>query len=195
MTIDIIYDSKTVNLLIGPDALALAYKIVRKQKRSGSGKYIETIVQFAGFEGELDCYFKEPAYENMVAWWSWAMQGQLFAIDATGLVTPGNTTLDGGAAAAQKVIPLTSTSGLSAGDKCLIRNTDRLVYEIVEIASVSAGVSVTAVANLKQTYASGDGFRHLVYFPYCVLFDEDEFNPEKSGEWYRYRLPFVEVVG
>jgi len=192
--IQIAYDSKTIDLLTGPEGLRARYLVEKSQNRSGSGKYVETLVHYAGFEGALDCYFQQAAYEAMVAWWSWAMQGKAWslAMDSTDTVS---TTLDGAAAAGQKVIPLAATAGLAAGDKCLIRSADRITYEIVEIDSVSAGVSITAEENLKQSYVSGDGFRHLDYFPACVLADdEDAFDPDKSGAFYRTTIPFIEVA-
>lgn len=68
------------------------------------------------------------------------------------------TTLDGSAASGQKVIPLTSTTGLSAGQSGIIMSDDGTDSETVTIASVSAGVSITATTNLTNSYASGDVF-------------------------------------
>ena len=67
-----------------------------------------------------------------------------------------STTLDGSAASGQKVIPLTATTGITAGMTGYV--TDGTNAESVTVASVSAGVSVTAVADLVHSYVSGDSF-------------------------------------
>ena len=47
----------------------------------------------------------------------------------------------------------------------------------MEIASISAGVAVTAVDNLVNSYTSGDVFRHWRYWPDVVSLDK-MFNPK-----------------
>jgi len=190
MAIRITYDSKTIDLKIGDDGLVINPKQVRNQNYSGSGK-IETINQYGIQEYVFDAYFQDTIYYDLIAWWSWARQGKTwsFAMDSG---NTANTTLDAGATSGQKVVPLVATTGLSAGDICLIATAADNAFEIVEIGSVSSGVSITAVSNLKFTYASGDPFRHWEYFPSVVSIDE-EFNPKKSGQWWRHVFNFVEV--
>jgi hypothetical protein len=69
-----------------------------------------------------------------------------------------STTLDASAAAGQKVIPLTATTGIVAGGEYLIRKADGSYQEVVKVASISAGVSVTAHNNLARAYVSTDLF-------------------------------------
>lgn len=190
MTIRITYDtSKTIDLLLGPKGLDKQFMIDRSQERSSSG-LIETISRYAIIEGVLDAQFTESVFRDLVAWWSWASQGQPFSL-AMDTDEDSSTTLDGAANAGQKVIPVAATTGFASGDVCLIRSADRFTYEIVTIDTVSAGVSVTAAANLKSAYVSGDTFRHLDYFPTAISLD-DKFNPEKRGEYYSHEFHFVE---
>ncbi len=191
MAIRITYDSKTIDLLIGPEGLDTQYLIERAQAKSGSGK-IDTIVHYALIEGLLDARFTEATFQVLLAWWSWASQGKTWAL-AMDSSKVGNTTLDGAAAAGQKTVPLTATAAFAEGDVCLIRTAARLTYEVVTIDTISAGVSIAAEANLKFTYASGDGFRHKDYFPSLVSLDT-KFKPVKRGEYYEHRFHFVESV-
>lgn len=79
------------------------------------------------------------------------------AIDALVISASGTTTtLDGSAASGQKVIPLTSTNSLAVGATALV--TDGTNSEPVVIGSISAGVSVTVVADLAHTYSAGAAF-------------------------------------
>lgn len=80
------------------------------------------------------------------------------AADATIAVTGSGatTTLDGSAASGQKVIPLASTTGITPGESFFL--TDGTNSESGIVATVSAGVSVTAIGNLAATYAAGAVF-------------------------------------
>lgn len=191
MTIRISWGSNHCDLLVGDDGLDLSFITERDQQRSASG-LIETISHYSIIEGFFDAYFTEAVYEELLGWWSWASQGQAFSF-AMDTNEDSETTLDGAAAAGQKVIPVTSTSGFTAGDICLVRSANRFLFEAITIDSVSAGVSVTAVANLKNSYESGDTFRHLQYFPSALILD-NEFRPRKNGLYYRHTFHFIEEV-
>jgi hypothetical protein len=153
---------------------------------------VETISHYHIIEGYFDAYFTESVYRDLLAWWAWAGAGQPWSFTMS-TDEDSATTLDGAAAAAQKVIPVADTTGFTAGDVCLIRSADRFTFEVVVIDSVSAGVSITATANLKSAYASGDTFRHLEYFPNAICLDE-EFRPKKSGAYYSHTFHFLEEV-
>lgn len=193
MAIRITYDSKTIDLLIGPQGLNhVPPKQERNQNRSGSGK-IETINFFGIQELELDVYFTEAIFRDLWAWWSWARQGKVwaFALDSD---AGAATTLDAAAASGQKVVPLTATAGFAADGVCLLRADDSDdEFEIVVIDSVSAGDSITAVENLKYSYASGDIFRHWDYWPEVISLDT-EFDPKKSGAYYSHTFRFAESL-
>ncbi|MCP4568375.1 MAG: hypothetical protein GY841_12430 [FCB group bacterium] len=153
--------------------------IENRHNMAASG-IIETINLHTLFDVSFTARFTKQYYYDLVAWFSYVSQGNAFSVSFdTTLV--GNTTLDAAAAAAQKTIPLTATGAFTAGEFCLIRTVAGLTYEVVEIASVSAGVSVTAVDNLKFTYASGDSFRHVDYHPALLLVNEKEFAPFLTG--------------
>lgn len=188
----ITFNSTNVDILIDNESLRTKYVQTRSQNRSGSGK-IETINQYGIQEMEFAGILTESVYRQLIAWWSWARQGKVwaFAFDSG---NTGNTTLDAAAAAAQKVIPVAATAAFAVGDYCLIRAEDSDdEYEIVEIASISAGVSITAVDNLIFSYASSDILRHWDYWPEVISLD-DEFRPPKEGSNYRHLFKFIEKL-
>lgn len=198
MAARITYNSINVDLTVGMAGLKKIPTQKKSTNESGSGK-IETINQFGRFEYTFDGYFTRQLYYDLWAWWSWARQGKTwsFALDSANVA---NTTLDGAAAAAQKTVPLTATTSLTAGDFGLIRNIrSDDEFEVVEINTVSAGVSVAVVDNLKYTYAATDTFRHLDYFPSVISLDKD-FNPPVTGvkdvtaKYYHHTFKFVEAL-
>jgi len=192
----ITYNSVNIDLVQGKTRFQHIPMQERNQNNSASGK-IETINQYGRFEYEFDSYFSQSVYYDLWAWWSWARQGKAwsFALDSANV---GNTTLDAGAAAAQKDVPLTATAAFSAGDICLIRADDNDdEFELVEIDSVDAGVKIVTVDNLLYTYASGDIFTHKDYFA-SVLTTEKNFRPTLTGiadttdRYYKHTFKFVE---
>jgi len=190
MAIRITYDTKTIDLLLGPESLLINYTQDRHQARSGSGK-IETINLHGIQEMAFEAHFSETIYRDLVAWWSWARQGKswAFAKDSDNV---GNTTLDGAAAAGQKNVPLTATTYLTSGDVCLLRAVDNDdEYELVVIDSVDSGVKIVAVDNLKFSYTANDIFRHKDYWPDVVSLDT-EFNPKRDGDYYKHTFKFAE---
>ncbi len=192
MTIRITYDSKTIDLLIGSMGLETDYKQDRKENRSASGK-IETLNFYGIQEMSFEAHFVEQIYYDLLAWWSWARQGKpwAFAMNSGNI---GDTTLDGSAPAAQKTIPLTATAAFTIGDFCLIRAVDADdEFEIVEIDTISVGVSVDVIDNLKFSYAADDIFRHIDYWPE-VLSLEKNFNPKKTGDYFTHVFKFIEAL-
>ena len=189
MAARITYNSNNVDITV-----VESFDVYHRQERSQgvtSTGIIQTINQHGIYEVELHCFFQTAVERQLQAWWSWARQGKVFSV-ARDSGDVGNTTLDGAAAAAQKVIPLTATASFSAGDECIIEAADNDdEFEVVTIDSKSAGVSVTADLNLNYTYASGDTFRHRYYFPAMKTLD-DNFRPRLSGEWYEHTFRFVE---
>lgn len=166
--------------------------------RSYSGK-VQIINQYGIQEMSFEAMFSMTNYYKLLAWWSWARQGKLWAFTMDSTKT-GNTTLDGGAASGQKVIPLIATTAFTAADICLLKREDLDdSYEVIVIASVSAGVSVTAVDNLKFNYASGDSFKHFDYWPELVTLD-NKFSPTRtgvnstSGKYWRHTFKFTEAL-
>lgn len=192
----ITYNSITIDLVLGKTGLIQVHKQNRKQSESASGM-IETINLFGRFDYMFDAYFSEQVYFDLMAWWSWARQGKAwsFALDSDKV---GNTTLDGAAAAAQKTIPLAATAAFAVGDFCLIRAADLDdEFEIVEIDTINAGVSVDAVDNLKFSYDSGDYFTYKDYFA-SVLTTRQAFQPTTTGvkdvalKFYKHTFEFTE---
>lgn len=190
----IIYNTQTIDILVAGDGLSRPLFQERSQSRSGSGK-IETIAQYGIQELEIKARFNSDVYRQLFGWWSWARQGKVFSFNLDSDNT-GNTTLDGDAAAGQKVIPLTDMTSFVTDDICLIRAEDNDdEYEIVEVASTVLGVSVTAKDNLVHSYASGDTFRHWRYWPQLVSLDK-EFNPKliPGTDYYEHVFTFAEKL-
>ena len=130
-------------------------------------------------------------YYSFYAWLSWAQQGEVFAFALDANKT-GNTTLDGAAAAGQKVIPLTSTSGFSVDDYCLIKEASGDDFEVVKIATVNAGVSVETVNNLINGYAADDIFRHVNYWPQVSLKQKEFAMPMEGKPFYDLDYTLIE---
>lgn len=122
-------------------------------------------VQFSNFEDE--------AFEaKLWAWWSWAVRGKQysFALDAAEVK---DTVLNGSAAAGQKDVPMANTSGVTVGKRYIVREASGEEEELIEVASITTNVKVTAVDNLVYGYASGDLFRARDYFPKLISLDDD----------------------
>uniref|UniRef100_A0A6H1ZBT4 Uncharacterized protein n=1 Tax=viral metagenome TaxID=1070528 RepID=A0A6H1ZBT4_9ZZZZ len=193
-TFRLTYNNTNVDIKVRRDGLG--FQLVQKKSllRSSSGK-IQTINQHGIQEIDVKAIFATAVYKQLFGWWAWARQGKVFAFTMDSTKT-GNTTLDDAAAAAQKVIPLTGTGDFTVGDVCLIRAADNDdEFELVEIASISAGVSVTAVDNLVYSYTSGDVFRHWHYWPDVISLD-DEFNPKllSGSGFYEHTFKFAEKL-
>lgn len=188
----------TIDLAITRQGVVPNYKQEKYSDMSSSGKM--QVINFHGIqEMTFEGMFTRANYYNLIAWWSWARQGKVwgFAVDSSKMVS---TTLDGGAASGQKTIPLTTTTGLTAGDFCFIKQeTQDNAFEVVEIASVAAGVSITTVANLKFDYTSDDTFRHMDYWP-DVISTDSSFKPTRTGvnavtgKYYRNTFNFIEAL-
>lgn len=124
-------------------------------------------------------------------WWSWARRGEVYSI-ALDLDEVGDTTLDGAAAAAQKVIPLTATAGLTVGQQYRIYEIAGGAEELVTIDTISAGVSVTLIDNLVFPFASGDIFRARDFVPKVVNLDNREPWTRKKGVTFGFKHKFRE---
>ncbi len=190
MPIRITYDGNAINLKVGAAGLTIQRMQEKSTNRSWSGK-TETISSYFIHEIDFDSYFEETVRRQLIAWWSYARTGQSFSF-AKDSDAGANTTLDGAATASQAVIPLTATTGFEAGDVCLIKTANDSDFEVIEIQSVSDGVSVTATTNLINTYASGDSFRHEDYFPDVIVSRDFRFDPRQEGGIFSQMFSFVE---
>jgi hypothetical protein len=75
-------------------------------------------------------------------------------LSASGLIDAA-TTLEAQALAGQKVLDVVSTTGFRVGDSAWVGTPGSGLQEMGVIASISAGVSLTLVANLANTHAIG----------------------------------------
>lgn len=147
---------------------------------------------FDEVEIEVDNFADRAFYRRLQAWWAHAAQGKpyAFALDGADVV---DTTIDGDAASGQKVIPLADTTGVLVGKFYRLRTADSLREEVIQVDSVSAGVSATAVENLIYSYASGDIFRSEDYFPKVVSLDDEFPAEEKPTLTFNFKHKFREA--
>jgi len=174
----IVYDSKSLELpVIGRVAVRL--KQNRNVHYTVSGKH-ESITYGDWQEIALTCqaWTRAEAFA-LYAFWAYARLGREFELSVSSDEDEA-TTLDGSANSGQKVIPVTSTTGFAVGDDCLIKEASGDDFEALKIASISAGVSITAEDDLKYGYAAGDAFRHLWHWPQVVL-DQDALDVFSGG--------------
>lgn len=180
MVARITWNSNTVDIRLNDKGAVPSKGRKEKVNEAFSGK-IETVTFFKRDKIRCRGYFSEDTYlYYLLSWWAWASSNKTmsFAADADYVAS---TTLDDAANSGQKVIPLTDTSNLSVGDKCFIKSADSLhEFEGVKIASINAGVSITAVNDLINSYSSGDSFRHVEYWP-SLRCTNKNFKPERTN--------------
>jgi len=193
-TFRLTYNNTNVDIKVRRDGFKSPFLQKKNQLRSSSGK-IQTINQHGIQELNIKAILSTAVYKQLFGWWAWARQGKVFSFTMDSTKT-GDTTLDDAALAAQKVIPLTGTGDFTVGDVCLIRAADNDdEFELVEIASIDVGVSITAVDNLVYNYTSGDVFRHWHYWPDVVSMD-DAFDPDQlqGSSFYEHTFKFAEKL-
>lgn len=187
------FDGKTLDFTSELSTMEKERRGDRSVSFSASGKagsVFETA--FDRVSISIDKFADREFYRDLFHWWAWAAQGEEygFALDSADKIA---TTLDGAANAGQKVIPLTSTTGIAIGTRYKLISDDRTKYEIIEVDSISAGVSVTAVDNLVWAYISGDLFRSEDYFPAVVADDRDIPAIETEFGNFEFKHKFREV--
>ena len=194
----ITYNSINIDLKLGRTGLNQVMRQNVSMNEAGSGK-IEILNMYGRFDYKFDCYFSQSVWYTLLAWWSWARQGKTFsfALDSANTLT---TTLDGTAAAGQKVVPLVSTTGFVSGDVVFIRAEDADdEFELLVVDSVSAGTSITATTDLIYSYETSDSCRHKDYFPSVVTLDRT-FDPKytgvykTTGKYFQHTFLFTEVI-
>lgn len=114
----------------------------------------------------------DRAFERSLrAWYAWAARGRPFSFS---LDQADNqfTTLDGGAAAGQAAIPVTDGTGFTVGNSYLIRQDQGDEEEMIVVLTSTASL-VTADANLKFSYGSGDVLKSRDHHGSMVLLDDD----------------------
>ena len=131
---------------------------------------VDLIDQFDRGRLVLENFEDEDFERQLWAWWSWAVRGNVYQVllDSADAV---DTTLDAAAASGQAVIPLTSTVGIVIGTRYKLREAIGDEYEMIEVQSINAGIDVTAAANLKYGYVSGDTFVSRDFLPKVVSLD------------------------
>lgn len=187
----IVYNSNTLTLPIAGYEVTLNQEANDNFSAAGVHEAI-AIREWDEITIQFNNISKADSYD-LYAWWSYVRLGNSFTLAIDG-DEDETTTLDDSAAAAQKVVPLTSTTGFAVGDYCIIKEADGDNYEIVQIASISAGVSITTEENLINTYASGDTFRHAHYWPSVIVKDKKlPFSTDGPDEFFSFSITVSET--
>lgn len=188
----IIYDSNNIDILVDENSLSVTPEAESFVNRSASGK-IETVSLYQLdtyiFNGVCQVNEERKLYTFFHSWYclgkEWA-----FAMDKN---KTASTTLDDSAAADQKTIPLTSTTGIKAGDTMILTPANRTHREKIKVGKINAGVSVVATDDLLFAYASGDAARYHEYFP-AVKNTDKRFTITQDGRYYFFSLNFIEAI-
>ncbi len=148
-----------------------------------SGGQPDITIGYMNFNISFVMDISEDDYEGFMAFASWCGQGGNFALQFN-TSEIASTTLDNAAGKSEsdpKLVPLTATTGLTVGQKYFIISDDKLKFEYVEIASISGGVSILTVNDLKYNYSSEDVFRAYRYFPLCLALSLEKFGAKRTG--------------
>lgn len=189
MTIRLTYNSNNIDLNIGNSGIRINPMHNQRVNKSSSG-IIETFNMHGIEEIRFDTVFQQTVYNQLYTFfWSWMRLGKAFSFTMD-FARAFDTTLDGTVSGA--VVPLTSTAGISVGEQYVIIADGNAEREIIEVQSVSAGVSVTATASLANSFVDGDVLRHWQYYPALKSIDNKSFNPKKTGQWYSHTFKWVE---
>ena len=185
------YSAHTLNL---PRIVRIGIKFMQERNDNySSSREHEALVFEEWVEIEVALQkLTRAQYNAFYAWWAYARQGDNFSFAADSDKT-GNTTLDDTAAAGQKVIPLTGTADFGVEDYALIKQASGDDFETVQIASISAGVSVTVEDNLIYDYAANDIFRHQLYWPDVTLKDDSLDLPMQGPPRYDVSFTMIEA--
>lgn len=118
----------------------------------------------------------------------WARQGKAwtFARDSS---KASSTTLSAGAAVGDTTLTVTSISGFSSGDLCILRSSTQI--ELVKINGAPSGNTITLADTLNFDYASGSRFRHEQYMPARLLGNQHPIQ-ERPPLHYDFEIVFTE---
>jgi hypothetical protein len=139
--------------------------------------------------------FEDAAFfRSLFAWWEWANQGEQYAV-ALDSAKKINLSITGTSAAGQPDVLMSTTTGIVVAQEYLLRSADLTKGEIIVVQSVTAGVKVTATANLKYGYANGDTFRDRAYYPKAINLDDAQPFFENELPTYHFEHHFREDRG
>lgn len=132
-----------------------------------------------------DATLKRKLYQ----WFEWASQGKpwTFARDSSKVTS---TTLSAGASAGDLTLTVTSISGLSSGDQCIVRSATQM--ELIKINGAPSGSTVTLTETLNFDYASGSRFRHEQYWAGRLLDNRKHVIQERPPVHFDVELLFTE---
>lgn len=112
----------------------------------------------------------EDQRHQLLRWWAWAKRAFVYsvAIDSNKVFNGAATAV---VAAGATVVPVDDAAGAAAGDFVMMKRTDNLHGEEVQILSIS-GNNVTITAPLIYEYRVGDTLRSLRYWPFAIASDK-----------------------
>lgn len=164
----ITYNSKNIDFGTGPYRLQYDYPGIALVNMSVSriaevlnvSPDVAISLAFRGFQNANTTH--ATLKRNLYQFWEWARQGKAwtFARDSS---KTANTTLLSGASAGDTTLTVSSITGLSSGDQCVLRSATQM--EIIKINGAPSGSTVTLTESLNASFASGTRFRHEQYWP------------------------------
>lgn len=189
----IIYNNKAVDFPAGPQTLDIYNGTPKSTVRARSG-VSETL-----FVPRHDCNVEAEFLHHrdldlemaLRCWWAWAEQGLpwFFALDAAKTVL---TTLSATATAGDSTLTLTSTTGLTANERYLVRYAGN--YQIVKVTAINSNI-VTLSGSIDFNFPAGSLFR-TEYFWAGTLLEEygvdDPIEIIPAPEGFHFTLKFTE---
>jgi hypothetical protein len=156
----------------------------------------DLIFGVSGQSVTFDCPEGRPSAVSSVKVFRWDSEDDFEELTGSGTVEASpSTTTDAEAAAGQRTIPVTATTGMEVGRSYLLTSADG-AREWFEVAEVASGVSVTAKHLLHNTFASGSTVqttRITAALDDTWLADEDNLD-DSSGPNPAYRVRWVYTV-
>lgn len=135
----------------------------------------------------IENFDSQTIFDGLYKWWAWAKQGKsyTFAFDSADVV---DTALSSGISAGATSMTLDSVTGVTAGSRYKLIETDGLETEIITVASGWGGSNpVTLDTGTAYAYNAAAVFRSVDYFP--ALESEDSVFPvtENPGNTWTLR--------
>jgi hypothetical protein len=166
MSSRIVYNSKTITFPRGGQDFHVDYLGARLISESPAdiaetlnvGPSVLISAAFRDFQNSDSTHatFKRNIYQ----WFEWARKGGAFTF-AKDSSKVSSTILAGGSLAGSSTLLVSSASGLTIGDQCILRSDTNI--ELIKIQNL-VGTTITTTETLNNDWASGSVFRHEFYW-------------------------------
>jgi len=162
----ILYEVDFSRKVTAPEPIRIV-KLENKESNSGKNEGIF-------FHARETCrvaweHITDEQMQSLLTWWSYAQQSKVYSV-----AIDSNQMYDGRLSAAATAyatgVTVVDAAGLQAGAWCILKRTDNVRADFVQIASVS-GTTVTFNGNINYSYRVGDILRSIYYFPFVINTD------------------------